>query len=79
MSSADNFCKQFGSGPGTISGSRRGQGSGPHLKIHKKIGFPSNTGPDPLTNTMLPSQLVFLKGFFEKKDLEKSQQTATKA
>ena len=27
-----------------------GRGSGPRLKNHKLIGFPSNTGPDPLKN-----------------------------
>ena len=27
-----------------------GQGSGPHLKNYKIIGFLSNTGPDPLKN-----------------------------
>ena len=27
-----------------------GRGSGPPLKNHKIIGFPSNTGPDPLKN-----------------------------
>ena len=39
---------------------RGGQGSGPPLppplKNHKFIGFPSNTGPDPLKITKLPSR-----------------------
>ena len=33
-----------------------GSGSGPPLKNHKNIGFSSNTGPDPLKITKLPSQ-----------------------
>ena len=34
-----------------MCGSRGGdRGSGPSLKNHKLIGFPSNTGPDPLKN-----------------------------
>ena len=33
----------------------RGQGSGPPLKNHKNIGFLSNTCPDPLKITKLPS------------------------
>ena len=35
------------------------RGSGPPLKI-TKIGFLSNTGPDPLKMTMLPFQLSML-------------------
>ena len=33
-----------------------GRESGPHLKNHKNIGFLSNTGPDPLKITKIPSQ-----------------------
>ena len=33
-----------------MGGSRGGGGSGPPLKIHKNIGFLSNTGPDPQKN-----------------------------
>ena len=33
-----------------------GQESGPPLKNHKNVGFISNTGPDPLEITKLPSQ-----------------------
>ena len=32
------------------------RGSGPPLKNHKNIGFPSNIDPDPLKITKLPSQ-----------------------
>ena len=41
-----------------MHGSRGGTGGPipPPLKNHKNIGFPSNTGPDPLKITKLPSQ-----------------------
>ena len=34
-----------------------GRGSGPPLKNHKNIGFPSNVDPHPLKSTKLPSRL----------------------
>ena len=37
-----------------------GRGSGPHLENYKHIGFLSNTGPDPLKITKLPSQYSML-------------------
>ena len=37
-------------------GGDRGSSSPPPLKNYKFIGFPSNTGPDPLKITKLPSQ-----------------------
>ena len=37
-------------------GGRGDRGSGPPLKNHKNKGFLSNTGPDPLKITKLPSQ-----------------------
>ena len=41
-----------------LGGSRGGggRGSGPPLKNHNTIGFPSNTGLDPLMISRLPSQ-----------------------
>ena len=41
-----------------MGGFRGGQGvrTPPSLKSHKNIGFPRNTGPDPLKITKLPSQ-----------------------
>ena len=41
-----------------MRGSRGEQGSRPPLKSNKNIGFPSNTGLDPLKITKLPSQKV---------------------
>ena len=39
-----------------MCGSRGGTGVRVPLKNHKLIGFPSNTGPDPLKTSKLPSQ-----------------------
>ena len=40
-----------------MRGSREGEGTGgpDRLKNHKNIGFPSNTGPDPLKFNVGPS------------------------
>ena len=41
---------------GSRGGGGGGRGSGLPLENHKNIGFLSNTGPDPLKITKLPSQ-----------------------
>ena len=62
------FCKICSSL--AMGGSRGGdRGSGPPLKNHKHLGFPSNTGPDPLKSYQARIQCRVINGMTTKRHL----------